>query len=172
MNSSLISIVTDLEKRSYAETGLCREYYDGKRNFMKHGSMGRNGIRLTHMSGLRRTRTTLNRNFQVEDYVRTTDSTSSQRALIRTPLISISNNVSFQIILFKILSWRGTNELYEESVYKLASLSKCWETILDLAWKPHPDYVSYSRISCSNRLTQISWIILFLSLPNDSYQKP
>ena len=167
MNSSLISIVTDLEKRSYAETGLCREYYDGKRNFMKCGSMGRNGFRLTHLSGLRRTRTTLCRNFQVEDYVKTTDSTSSQRALIRTPLISISNNVSFQII-----SWRGTNQLYEESVYKLASLSKCWETILYLAWKPHPDYVSYSRISCSNRLTQISWIILFLSLPNDSYQKP
>ena len=45
MNSSLISIVTDLEKRSYAETGLCREYYDGKRNLMKDGSMGRNGIR-------------------------------------------------------------------------------------------------------------------------------
>ena len=85
---------------------------------------------------------------------------------------TISNNVSFQIIFFKILSWRGTYELYEESVYKLASLSKCWETILCLAWKPHPDYVSYSRISCSNRLTQISWIILFLSLPNDSYQKP
>ena len=37
-----------------------------------------------------------------------------------------------QIILF-IFSWRGTNELYEESVYKLASLSKCWKTILYLA---------------------------------------
>ena len=50
MNSSLISIVTDLEKRSYAETGLCREYYDGKRNLMKHGSLGWNGIRLTDLS--------------------------------------------------------------------------------------------------------------------------
>lgn len=35
--------------------------------------------------------------------------------------------------LFEIFSWRGTNELYEESVYKLASLSKCWKTILYLA---------------------------------------
>ena len=30
MNSSVISIITELEKRSYAETGLCREYFNGK----------------------------------------------------------------------------------------------------------------------------------------------
>ena len=31
MNASVISMITELEKRSYAETGLCREYYNGKR---------------------------------------------------------------------------------------------------------------------------------------------
>ena len=30
MNSSVISMITELEKRSYAEAGLCREYYNGE----------------------------------------------------------------------------------------------------------------------------------------------
>ena len=66
MNSSLISIVTDLEKRSYAETGLCREYYNGK----SQCSLGRDAIRPTGQLGLviiplsyeqMRTRTTFSR---------------------------------------------------------------------------------------------------------------